>query len=83
MRVKVPPTRLRYDSLSAHIDQTRYLEDEAGNRAQPDIYCGMALALVGNSQGEVRARKSNLDRSGAQEQNPDLIGVNSRSIFYG
>jgi len=29
MRVKVPPARLRYDSLSAHTDQTWYLAGEA------------------------------------------------------
>ncbi|MFN6455727.1 MAG: hypothetical protein RM022_026500 [Nostoc sp. EfeVER01] len=53
MRVKTPPTRLRCDSLSTHIDQTRFLEDEAGNRAQSDIRCGMTLALMGSSHGEI------------------------------
>jgi hypothetical protein len=65
MRVKAPPTRLRYDSLSAHIDQTRFLEDEAGSRAQSDICYEMTLALTGSSHGENRAWKSNQVPSGA------------------
>jgi hypothetical protein len=52
MQVKALPTRLRYDSLPAHTDQTRFLESEAGNRAQPDIRCGVTLALMGSSYGE-------------------------------
>jgi len=49
MQVKALPTRLRYDSLPVHTDQTRFLESEAGNRAQPDIRCGVTLALMGSS----------------------------------
>jgi len=55
MQVQVLPTRLRCDSLPAHTDQTRFLEGEAGNRAQPDICCEMTLALMGGSYGENRA----------------------------
>ncbi len=58
MWVKNPPTRLRYDSLSAHTDPTRFLEGEAGNRAQSDIGCEMTLVLMGNSQGETEPRKA-------------------------
>ena len=49
MRVKAPPLRLIDDSLSAHTDQARFLESEAGNRAQSDIRCGVTLALTGGS----------------------------------
>ncbi|HEY9740385.1 MAG TPA: transposase, partial [Coleofasciculaceae cyanobacterium] len=52
IRVQVPSARLRYDSLPAHTDQTRFLESEAGDRAQSDIRCGMTLALMGSSYGE-------------------------------
>ncbi len=58
MRVKDSPTRLRCDSLPAHTDQTRFLEGEAGNRAQSDIRCGMTLALIGSSYGEIEPRKA-------------------------
>jgi hypothetical protein len=78
MRVQVPPLRLIDDSLSAHADQTRFLESEAGNRAQSDIYCEMTLVLMGCSYGETEPKKSNLWLSGAQHQNPDFIGFNSR-----
>ena len=52
MRVKTPPNKLSCDSLSAHTDQTRFLEGEAGNRAQSDIRYGVTLALTGSSYGE-------------------------------
>jgi hypothetical protein len=81
MRVQVPPLRLIDDSLSAHADQTRFLESEAGDRAQSDIRCGMTLVLMGCSYGESRAYKSNLSVSGSQQQNPDFIGDNSRRTF--
>jgi hypothetical protein len=68
MQVKALPTRLRCDSLSAHTDQTRFLEGEAGDRAQSDIRCGMTLALMGSSYGENRTLKSNLSLSGAQSE---------------
>ena len=58
MQVQVLPTRLRYDSLPAHTDQTRFLEGEAGNRAQSDIRCGVTLALIGSSYGEIEPRKA-------------------------
>lgn len=48
----------RYDSLSAHADQTRFLESEAGNRAQSDVRCGMTLALKGSSHGETEPEKA-------------------------
>lgn len=52
------PNRLSCDSLSAHTDQTRILEGEAGNRAQSDIRCGMTLALMGSSYGETEPGKA-------------------------
>ena len=55
--MQVPSARLRYDSLSAHTDQARFLESEAGNRTQPDIRCGMTLALMGSSDGETEPKK--------------------------
>ncbi len=73
MWVKVPPTRLRYDSLPAHADQTRFLESacklyrreppvsfaaSAGNRAQTDIRCGVTLVLMGSSYGETEPIKA-------------------------
>jgi hypothetical protein len=51
--VQVPSTRLRYDSLSAHDDPTRFRGVEAGNRAQSDICCGVTLVLTGSSYGEI------------------------------
>ncbi len=78
MRVQAPPLRLIDDSLSAHTEEARFFQGEAGNRAQSDICCEMTLALMGGSYGENRAYKSNLCSSGAQQQNPDFTGVNSR-----
>jgi len=56
--VKAPSTRLRYDSLPAHTDQTRIRSGEAGNRTQSDIRCGVTLALTGSSYGETEPRKA-------------------------
>jgi hypothetical protein len=64
MQVKALPTRLRYDSLSAHTDQTRFLEGEAGNRAQTDICCGMTLALTGSSYGDTEPQKAAYAKAG-------------------
>ena len=58
MQVKALPTRLRYDSQPAHTDQTRFLESEAGNRAQSDIHCGMTLALMGSPHGKTEPKKA-------------------------
>ena len=55
--MQVPSARLRYDSLSAHTDQARFLGSEAGNRTQSDILCGVTLALMGSSKGETEPRK--------------------------
>jgi hypothetical protein len=82
MWVKVPPARLRHESLSAHADQTRYLESKAGMGAQSDICCGVTLALMGSFYGENRTWKSNLHGSGGTTKNPDFTGVlNSRRAF--
>lgn len=81
MRVKVPPARLRYDSLSAHTDQTWYLEGEAGNRAQSDIRCGVTLALMGCFHGETEPKKATYEQVRAQQFPPDFIGDNSRHVF--
>jgi hypothetical protein len=64
MQVKALPTRLRYDSLSAHADQTRFLESEAGDRAQSDICCEVTLALTGGSHGETEPRKATYLQAG-------------------
>jgi len=58
MGVQVPPLRLIDDSLPVHTDQTRFLEGEAGNRAQSDICCEMTLVLMGSSQGETEPVKA-------------------------
>jgi hypothetical protein len=75
MQVKALPTRLRCDSLSAHTDQTRFLEGEAGNRAQPDTRCGMALALTGSSYGETEPKKATYVQGGAQPKNPTSLEI--------
>jgi len=58
--VQVLSSKLKTESLSAHSDQARYLETEAGNRAQPDLYMLRTLALTGSPHDENRASKSNL-----------------------
>ena len=73
MRVKASPTRLRYDSLSAHTDQTRFLEGEAGNRAQSDLRCGMTLALTGGSYGETEPRKATYTKAGHNIKTPTSL----------
>jgi hypothetical protein len=75
MQVKALPVRLRRDSLSAHTEQTRFLEGEAGDRTQSDIRCGMTLVLIGSSHGETEPRKATYLRAGRRpKQNPDSIG---------
>jgi hypothetical protein len=80
--VKVPSIRLRYDSLSAHADQTRFLESEAGNRAQLDIRCGITLALMGRSYGETEPRKANYQEAGHNIQNPTLLEIIPAAFFF-
>ncbi|WP_143289271.1 hypothetical protein [Brunnivagina elsteri] len=70
--MKVLPARFMLDSLPAHIDQARYLENEAGNRAQSDYCYGWTLVLIGSSHGKTDAYKSNLRRSGTYPLNPTL-----------
>ncbi|MEH2292705.1 hypothetical protein [Nostoc sp.] len=72
------PFRLRIDSLPAHTDQTRFLEGEAGNRAQPDDRCGLTLALTGSSYDETEPRKATHSRARAQRKTPDPTGDYSR-----
>ena len=62
--MKVPSTRLRYDSLSAYDDPTRFREVEARNRTQSDIRCGVTLALTGSSHGETEPRKATYFQAG-------------------
>ncbi|GAX36145.1 hypothetical protein NIES3585_21710 [Nodularia sp. NIES-3585] len=78
MQVQVLPFRLRIDSLSAHTDQTRFLEGEAGNRAQSDDRCGLTLALTGSSYDETEPKKTTYLAGRAQRKIPDLTGVHSR-----
>ncbi|MDD1463573.1 hypothetical protein MEO39_26690, partial [Dolichospermum sp. ST_sed2] len=56
----------------------RFLESEAGNRAQSDIRCGVTLVLMGSSHGETEPRKATHSKGRTQHQNPDFIGVKSR-----
>jgi len=79
--VQVPPLRLIDDSLSAHTDQTRFLEGEAGNRAQSDICYGVTLVLMGSSQGKTEPRKATYAQA-RHNRYLDLTGdkYNSRRI---
>ncbi|WP_334877640.1 hypothetical protein [Nostoc sp.] len=79
MQVQVLPFRLRIDSLSAHTDQTRFLEGEAGNRAQSDDRCGLTLALTGSSYDETEPIKTTNIRARAQHKEPGLIATNRKS----
>ncbi len=81
MRVKAPSPRLMDDSLSAHTDQTRFLEGEAGNRAQTDIYCEVTLALIGSSYGDTEPRKATYSQAERKTTTSDLVGDNSRRIL--
>ncbi len=40
------------------IIKARFLESEAGNRAESDICYEMTLRLMGSSQGEIEPRKA-------------------------
>ncbi|MBD2565675.1 hypothetical protein [Nostoc foliaceum] len=71
--MKAPSTRLRYDSLSAHTDQTRFLEGEAGNRAQTDTCCEVTLALMGSFYGETEPRKATYSQAGRNTKPPTLL----------
>ena len=55
--MKAPPNRLSCDSLSAHSEQARFLQAEAGNRVQSDNCYGLTLVLMGRSHGETEPRK--------------------------
>jgi len=56
--VQALPAKLRHDSLSAHTDQTRFLEGEAGNREQSDSRYELTLALTGSSYDETDSKKA-------------------------
>ena len=58
------PVKLRRESLPAHTDQTRFLEGEAGNRAQSDSRYGLTLVLTGSSYDETDSRKATYDMAG-------------------
>lgn len=73
MRVQAPPIRLECDSLSAHVDQTRFLEGEAGNRAQSDNCYGLTLALKGSSYGETEPRKATYEEAGHNIKTPTSL----------
>ncbi|WP_334813626.1 hypothetical protein [Nostoc sp.] len=75
--------RLRIDSLSAHTEQARFLQSEAGNRTQSDDRCGLTLALTGSSYDETEPIKATYQRAGRNSKNPDPTGVYSRHIFIG
>jgi hypothetical protein len=81
MRVQAPPLRLIDDSLSAHTEEARFFQGEAGNRAQSDICCEMTLALMGSSHRETEPRKATYIRAGHNIKTPDFTGVNSRRIL--
>jgi len=76
MWVKVPSTRLRYDSLSAYDDPTRFREVEALNWTQSDIRCGVTLGVNGEFLWRNRALKSDLVLSRTQHQNLTSLETN-------
>ena len=81
MRVQAPPIRLRCDSLPAHSEQARYLQAEAGNRAQSDIRCGVTLALMGSSYGETEPAKATQDGAGHNENPPTSLETIPAAYF--
>ena len=66
------PAKLRHDSLPAHTDQTRFLEGEAGDRAQSDSRYGLTLALIGGSDDETDSKKASHRKAGRKPKKPDL-----------
>ncbi|MEH2358834.1 hypothetical protein [Nostoc sp.] len=80
MQVQVLPFRLRIDSLPAHTEQARFLQSEAGNRAQSDSRCGLTLVLTGSSYDETEPKKATYQQAGRNPKFPDLTGVHSRRI---
>jgi hypothetical protein len=83
--VQALPVKLWRDSLPAHTDQTRFLEGEAGNRAQPDSCYELTLArefgeesfppkslmLIGGSDDETDSKKATYARAGRNIKIPD------------
>jgi len=49
------------------------LEGEAGNRAQSDIRCGVTLALMGSSNGEIEPIKATYPREGHNLKTPTSL----------
>jgi len=66
--VKVLSARFRRDSLSAHSEQARFLQAEAGNRAQSDNCYELTLALMGRSYGEIEPRKVTYLKAGHNQK---------------
>ena len=75
--MKVLPVKLRRDSLSAHTDQTRFLEGEAGNRTQSDSRYGLTLVLMGISYDETDSKKATYALAGRNTKNP----VHARDLY--
>ena len=69
--MKALPVQLRRDSLSAHTDQTRFLEGEAGDRTQSDSRYGLALVLTGGSYDETDSKKATYHLAGHNIKTPD------------
>ena len=81
MRVQDPSIRLRCDSLSAHSEQARFLQAEAGNRAQSDNCCGLTLVLKGGSYGETEPGKATYPKEGHTTQSPTSLEHYSRRVI--
>ena len=64
MKVKALPARFMCDSLSAHTEEARFLQSEAGNRAQSDNCYELTLALTGSSYGETEPIKVTYPQAG-------------------
>ena len=57
------------------VTRARFLEAEAGNRAQSDNRCGMTLVLMGSSYGETEPRKATYPQAGHnKKKTPDFAG---------
>jgi hypothetical protein len=50
-----PTSKVHADSQSVHTDQARFLESEAGKRAQSDNGYALTLVLMGSSHGKTDA----------------------------
>ena len=65
------------------VTRARFLEAEAGNRAQSDNRCGMTLVLMGSSYGETEPRKATYPQAGHNKKKPRLCWRQAKFPPYG